>query len=496
MMRGAGALRVRILLHAGVLLCVATIVDACSGRGAIAPPVVPGSSLRSDTARRVAHHPDVSSSPTPSPSPTTTPSPSPQPTASPPPTATPTPPPKIQHIVIIIQENRSFDNLFQGYPGANTVPGGLTSNGTYVPLQPVSMAAPYDNGHGAGDFAAAYDYGEMDGFNLERSMPLPGYTAPPNQEYGYTPQTESKPLWNLASQYVLGDYMFASNLDSSFVAHQYLIAGQASRAVNNPTFQPWGCDSPSNNLVWTLNSDRTYGAPTYPCFDYPTLADELDARGFFWRFYAPTINTYQRYHATWSPFDAIRHIRNGPDWSVHMSSPETNIYQDLANGYMASVTWVVPSLANSDHATSQSNTGPAWVVSVVNAIGQSKFWDTTAILITWDDWGGWYDHMPPPQLDYDGLGMRVPLIVVSPWAKQGYVSHVTYEYGSLLQYVETWFALPHLAASDARANSLLPDCFDWSPQATPRPFVPIQTYLQPKDFIQRSRTIGGQPDTE
>jgi phospholipase C len=361
-------------------------------------------------------------------------------------------------------------------------------------LTPASFTAPYDNGHSFRDFTLAYDSGKMDGFDLEKSKPLPGFTAPPYQQYSYVPQSETKAYWNMASQYVLADRMFASNLDSSFAAHQYLIAGQAGRAVNNPSNPIWGCDAPAGTWVGTLNSNRTYGPSVYPCFTYPTLADQLDAGNIFWRYYAPSIKTTGRYHATWSPFDAISPIRNGPDWTAHVISPETRIFQDLSSGYMAPVTWISPSLANSDHSSSLSTAGPAWVASIVNAIGASKFWNTTAILITWDDWGGWYDHVAPPQLDYDGLGMRVPLIVISPYAKQGYVSHLRYEFGSLLQFVETWHALKPLATSDTRATSLNRDCFNFT--ATPRPFVPIQTTLKPRDFIERSRDAGASPDDD
>jgi len=134
------------------------------------------------------------------------------------------------------------------------------------------------------------------------------------------------------------------------------------------------------------------------------------------------------------------------------------------------VSWITPTCANSDHAGCGSNTGPSWVASLVNAIGKSPYWSSTAIFIFWDDYGGWYDDVPPPLVDYDGLGIRVPLLVISPYAKRGYVSHTQYEHGSILQFAEDRFGLPRLAASDTRANSL-DDCFDFN--APPRPFVPI-----------------------
>ena len=144
------------------------------------------------------------------------------------------------------------------------------------------------------------------------------------------------------------------------------------------------------------------------------------------------------------------------------------------------MTWVTPTCANSDHSSCYSTTGPDWVAAVVNAIGESPFWTNTVIFVMWDEWGGWYDHVKPPYVDYDGLGFRVPLLVISPYAKRGYVSHVQYEHGSLLKFVEDRFGLARLAATDARANSLEKDCFDFS--QPPRLFQPIPTNMRPADF--------------
>jgi phospholipase C len=155
---------------------------------------------------------------------------------------------------------------------------------------------------------------------------------------------------------------------------------------------------------------------------------------------------------------------------------------DVAKGDLAPVTWVTPTCANSDHASCRSDHGPDWVASVVNAVGESKFWDSTVIFVMWDEWGGWYDHVPPPYVDFDGLGMRVPLLVISPYAKQGFVSHVQYEHGSLLRFIEDEFGLGRLAASDARANSPAPDCLDFT--QSPRAFVPFTSTLKDADFLR------------
>ncbi len=147
---------------------------------------------------------------------------------------------------------------------------------------------------------------------------------------------------------------------------------------------------------------------------------------------------------------------------------------------MRTVSWVTPSCANSDHAGCGSKTGPSWVASLVNAIGKSQYWKSTAIFIFWDDYGGWYDDAAPQLVDYDGLGLRIPLLIVSPYAKHGYVSHVHYENGSILKFIEDQFGLPRLAASDTRANSPELDAFDFN--QPPRPFSPIAAPLDERYF--------------
>jgi phospholipase C len=387
----------------------------------------------------------------------------------------------IQHVVIIVQENRSFDNLFQGFPGADTSPVGVNSQNMTVPLTPISMAVPYDIVHGLTQYNQDMSNG-WDTQALTMFSPPPGYQLPPNPQYGYVPASETAPYVALAGKYVLADRMFASQLDASFTAHQYLIAGQAASTVNVPTSQPWGCDGPPNNQISTLRGDRSYGPPVTPCFTYPTLADELDASHLSWKYYAPSSGSGY----IWSAFDAIAKVRNGPEWSTNVISPETNILKDAAAGNLPAVTWVIPKLANSDHSGSKVTLGPKWVASVVNAIGHSKNWSSTAIFVVWDDWGGWYDHVAPPQVDFDGLGFRVPMIVISPYAKTGYVSHVQYEFGSVLRFTEDTFGLGQLANSDARATSPAADCFDFT--KPPRHYATIVTNVRNADFMAQPRS--------
>jgi phospholipase C len=166
-----------------------------------------------------------------------------------------------------------------------------------------------------------------------------------------------------------------------------------------------------------------------------------------------------------------------------MRSPQTHIFSDLQSGTLPAISWVIPTWENSDHAGNDSTTGPSWVTQVVDAIGQSKYWKSTAIFILWDDYGGWYDHVAPKKVDYDGLGMRLPLIIISPYAKKGYVSHVPYEHGSILRFIEDQFGLGRLAASDTRATSPAADCFDFT--KPPRTFNPFKSKYDRAFFLHQ-----------
>jgi phospholipase C len=200
------------------------------------------------------------------------------------------------------------------------------------------------------------------------------------------------------------------------------------------------------------------------CEDYSTFGDLLDGVGVSWRFYTPSLGSWN----LWSAYSAINHIYNGPDWANVISPPDQFI-EDVQNGKLSGMTWIVPSWQNSDHAGSGSKTGPAWVASLVNAVGNSQFWNSTAIFIVWDDWGGWYDPELPIYMDYDGLGYRIPLLMINPYAKQGVVTHVQYEMSSVLRFAEDLFGTGQLAASDARAADPANDpAFDFT--QSPRPF--------------------------
>jgi phospholipase C len=396
----------------------------------------------------------------------------------------------IRHVVIMVQENRSFDNVFAGFPGADTtlqgacLPAPWCTGSHILKLHSVKLEStgrPYfgkdiDHSHHGFEIecnATASNVCQMNGFDMinfgESGQSAPAKTYP----YAYIDRKESAPYWNFAKQYTLADEMFFDETASSFIAHQMIIAGTVQYSkdavlTDQPNNNPWGCDAPGphsggGQITWTpllfSNGKYKYNGP-FPCFDqYGTLADLLDAKNVSWKFYVDSFHPYPKKDfdfsgAVWNGYDAIRKIRYGPDWHKNISIPNTSLFGDLTGGTLPSVSWVIPTLFDSDHPASGCNGGPWWVTKVVNAIGTSKYWKDTAVILIWDDWGGWYDNAPPEQTNYHQLGFRVPMIVISPYAKRGNISSTHYDYGSILKFVEDTFGLGSLGTSDANATSM------------------------------------------
>jgi phospholipase C len=420
--------------------------------------------------------------------------------------------------VIIFQENRTPDNLFHDpvliSRGADIGSQGKTSTGQTVTLTPVSLGTTYDLGHSHQAFLNIWDHGAMDGADKIRCSP----TCPPNPQYQYVQQSDVQPYFTLAETYTFGDRMFQTNQGPSFPAHQYILSGTsaisetstisaADNPANNiprPDGTYWaGCLAPPGSEIDAI--DTSNPDPYTPvtlitqlCYEHPTLSDLLDAANISWKYYAPMAGSI------WTAPDAIQHmcvptsadgkfddtVCSGPDWTapnphVVMEGTSAQILNDIAAGQLASVSWVIPDGKNSDHAGSNQTGGPSWVAAIVNAIGQSPYWSDTAIIVTWDDWGGWYDHVPPPQIrDSYEYGLRVPLIVISPYAKPAYISHVNHDFGSILKFVEKVFALgeidPVVGYADSRSDDLS-DCFDFN--QTPLTFRTIAAPLSAADFL-------------
>jgi phospholipase C len=306
------------------------------------------------------------------------------------------------------------------------------------------------------------------------------------------------PYQTMAQTYVLADNMFPTEWGGSFTGHLMLIAGTdnisqtpSQAEVDFPDAAPDDCDSPAGTKSSFLNAKRVehfYKGP-FPCFDqFNTIAQLLDGASppVSWKIYATKVLNA----GLWEPFEAIKSVRYGQDWNTDIIAPQTQVLTDAGDGQLASVSWVTPSKQDSDHP-GNGDGGPSWVASVVNAIGESSYWDSTAIIVLWDDWGGWYDNASPPQLDYRGLGFRVPCLIISPYAREtsssqpGYVSHTQYEYASTLRFIEEVFGLGNIGPAsegytDVRANSL-DDSFDFTQQ--PRAFTAIPSKYSKAHFL-------------
>jgi phospholipase C len=406
----------------------------------------------------------------------------------------------ISHVIIIVQENRSVDDLFNGFPGADTVRWGRDSHGGRQRLTPIPLTAPYDISHRHDAFEAEFDRGRLDGFNLVHSNCRYRWKCPRKgrRSYGFVPHDESKPYFDLAKQYAFADRMFQTNQGPSFPAHQYLLSGTSTvsqgsslRAAENPLTKAGkftgGCSSPPGSLVLLIDERGREKQQKYPCLDRPSITDLLEARALTWRYY----QSHPR-AGLWNGPDAIRHIQESSDYRQHVVRPPSRVLSDIVRGRLANAVWVTPTSESSDHAGATDGSGPSWVASIVNAVGQSPYWNDTAILVTWDDWGGWYDHVAPTQFNSYELGFRIPLIVISPYAKTGYVSHVSHEFGSILKFVEETFGLGSLNTTDVRSDDLS-DCFDFSQQ--PRRFKPIAAPLS-TDYFLRHADSAQSPDTD
>jgi phospholipase C len=434
-----------------------------------------------------------------------------------------TPAAKIQHVIVIVQENRTPDNLFQDpvliKAGADIAQSGKNMNSPTLmtTLTPTSLVTNYDLSHAHAAFIKTYNNGGMDGATLiEVDCPSPCTPAlPPNPEYQYVQASDVQPYYTLAETYTFGDRMFQTNQGPSYPAHQFLISGtsMASTQLNVPS-NLWiaenpaatddtGCTAPPTQVVKLI--DTTNMNPltnetqrVYPCFDHPTLTDLLDQNSISWKYYTPSPGSI------WTAPNSISHMCGpnatppnatactGSDWVDHVILNQTQILSDISAGQLPAVSWVIPDGDESDHALGNTGEGPSWVSSIVNAIGNSRYWANSAIIVTWDDWGGWYDHVVPPVSTTNSyeMGFRVPLIVVSPYAKAAYISHVQHDFGSILKFIETTFGLSTINPSDPSSyadNSAddLSDCFDLN--QTPLTFQTIAAPLDAAHFLNDKR---------
>jgi len=449
-----------------------------------------------------------------------------------------------QHVVVVFQENRTPDNLFQGlctapYGSAQSCSTTATAGKYDIQTQhwlnkasttritepgTVPLANSYDLDHSHGGFVNMCDLNATTGvcaMDGAAGVACAGTCTASTNSFNYVDNSTGimNPYLQLATQFGWGNLMFQTNQGPSFPAHQFIFGGTSAPstaddaagifAAENPAGASTdaGCAAPAGTLGQVLNSSGAKSS-MYPCFEHSTVADILPS-SVTWRYYGPGQNSI------WTAPDAIQHIcqSTGPGgkcvgaaWSSNVDLTPASVLTDIMNCKLRSITWVIPTGQNSDHANSNDGGGPSWVASIVNAIGNSTtcdngagYWNDTAIIITWDDWGGWYDHEPPvilpkPQGEYQ-YGFRVPLLVVSAYTPQGYIDNTRSDFGSILRFIERNFGIQEgtLNFSDARATSDLTGFFNLD--QAPRAF---QTVASPKgaEFFLNDKRPPLPPDND
>jgi phospholipase C len=362
--------------------------------------------------------------------------------------------PAFSHVVVIIQENRTPDNLLCtcGIPGADLI---CSAPATTLLTQSADPA------HGHAAFLSNQKGRWASGGN------------------NYVSDPRIAPYCQLASQYGFADRMFQTNQGPSGPAHDFLLASSSQLSPGSEYFMSenvhytGGCTA--DWLATFINAEGVEAPYAPPCLSIPSLPDLLNGAGYSWRYYTPSAGV------CWNAPENLASLCQASggkcaaaDWKT-VDASSKNVLSDIAKGNLATVSWIVPSAANSDHPSMNTGGGPAWVASIVNAIGNSEYWQTTAILLVWDDWGGFYDHVAPLSnstgfCEQYCYGFRVPLVVISAYTPTMVDSNV-HDFGSIAAFIENNFALGSLNAADAYAD----DLSEFFPQgASVRQFVTVE----------------------
>jgi phospholipase C len=438
-----------------------------------------------------------------------------------------------KHVVVIFQENRTPDNLFQGLCVApfgssatcSTTPSSSQYNiqtrdwldrhsatGVTQPTQ-VLLGNNYDLSHAHSAFVAQCDKDPITGAcKMDGSGDVVCSGACPDKpQFRYVASRPVTPYLQLATEYGWANYMFQTNQGPSFPAHQFIFGGTSAPSAADDaagifasenmsgTGSVAGCTAAASTTVQLIGPTGET-TKVYPCFEHSTMPDLLGG-GTTWRYYTPGAGSI------WTAPNAIQHIcqSTGPGgqcvgsaWSANVDLKPVDVLNDIAACKLRSVSWVIPTGANSDHASSNDGGGPSWVAAIVNAIGSSSkcdnnggYWDDTAIVISWDDWGGWYDHERPtiqaqPMGDYQ-YGFRVPLLFVSAYTPAGYINNQRHGFGSVLRFVEHNFGIQEgaLGFADSRAVNDLSGFYDLT--QTPRRFRTIGAPRSRSFFLNDNR---------
>ena len=387
---------------------------------------------------------------------------------------------KIKHIVFVIKENRTFDTLFGRFPGADGATEGRTCDGQTVPLGHARDRTG-DVGHSFIDGLTGVNGGAMNcfdpgGYLQYRRSDIPNY-------------------WAYGKRYVLGDRFFSSVYGPTGIEHLWTFASQSDRFVDHERPGQLGfgrrewCDDPletafsfpvmsrqEQERIYRVEEEGAGGVPElrsafvqrWPCINTKVLPDELQQAGVSWKEY--------RGNNPWvQPLRMVRHVRFSSMYRNVVS--DERFVQDLHAGKLPAVSWLTPSFPLSDHPPASICEGENWFVRTMNQLMASPEWSSTAVILTWDDFGGYYDHVAPPHLDLYGLGPRVPMILISPWAKRGFVDHRTMEFASVLRFIETIFDLPPLTSRDANTDDML-SAFDFTDPPAPPLLLPERTCPQ------------------
>ena len=356
----------------------------------------------------------------------------------------------IQHIIFIVKENHTFDNYFGLFPGAHGTGGVgyIKKNGVRVQI-PLNKAldSPANYNHQWGPAHKAYDNGQMDAFNLAAS----NCSTAPYLCYQEQTQAGIPNYWSYAQHFVLNDNTFSSLTGPSFPNHQFTIAAGSGpdiphSAINNPSSAPWGCTAPSSTTVKLFN-----GSKVYPCFTYSNLADEMTAAGVSWKYYAPPSSDKG---FIWNALSASKQDYKLPNANA---SP-AQFLTDVQNNTLPNFSWMTAPDVDDEHPPNSTCVGENWTVQYLNALMKSPEWSSTVVFLTWDDYGGFYDHMPPQQVDQLGLGFRVPMIIISPYAyaqnnaANPHIGHDHFEFSSVIKFAEEAFHLPSLGRRDVSAG--------------------------------------------
>ena len=388
--------------------------------------------------------------------------------------------PQIKHVIVIVKENHTFDNYFGSFPGAEGTTQCLTSKGM-IPCPQAPDKTTRDLCHEHGCALTDWDQGKMDAWDSNPETSQGG----DNLAYAQYHESDIPNYWAYARTFTLGDHFFANVLGPSFPGHMVTLAAQAGWALGNPnleiTHPYWGCDESPSARITIEDQTSCAETPVFPCFKIPSIPDILPA-GVDWKFYG---SSFYLLPEVWSMFNGIDSVRHGPAWSkvVHDSEFDT----DLKNHTLPAVTWLVNQDLNNEHPNVGGVcVGENWTVTDINKVMQSEYWKDTAILFTMDDFGGWYDHVAPPrQYGCDakkpyGLGFRLPLIVISPYAKPHYVFKDVAEQASIAHFIERVFGATKTlhdldpAAQDAQANDLL-NAFDFNQTPLAPLVLPLRT---------------------